>query len=58
MPINKAYLREREARSDNATRDALNEAAAAGANALYILSTTAEGVNSHIDVVGNALICK
>jgi len=38
-------------RWDNATKMALNEAADAGANAFYLVSTT------ETDVVGNALIC-
>lgn len=42
----------------NVTKEALNEAAAAGANAFYVISATSEGVNIHADVVGNALICK
>jgi len=41
----------------NATKQALNEAAAAGANAFYIISASPEGGNIHADVVGNALIC-
>jgi len=41
----------------NATKEALNEAAAAGANAFYVISATSEGANIHSDVVGNALIC-
>jgi hypothetical protein len=42
----------------NATKEALNEAAAAGINAFYVVSATSEGVNIHADIVGNALICK
>ncbi|HVC37711.1 MAG TPA: hypothetical protein VNF46_04835 [Gammaproteobacteria bacterium] len=41
----------------NATKKALNEAAVAGANAFYIVSTSQDAL-SGASVVGNALICK
>lgn len=41
----------------NATKKALNEAAADGANAFYIVSTSQDALNG-ASVVGNALICK
>jgi len=40
----------------NATKKALNAAAAAGANAFYVVSTSQDWVNG-ASVVGNALIC-
>lgn len=41
----------------NATKKALNEAAADGANAFYVVSTSQDWLNG-ASVVGNALICK
>ncbi len=41
----------------NATKKALNQAAAAGANAFYVVSTSQDWLNG-ASVVGNALICK
>ena len=41
----------------NATKKALNEAAAAGANAFFVVSTSQDWLNG-ASVVGNALICK
>jgi len=41
----------------NATKKALNEAALAGANAFYVVSTSQDAL-SGASVVGNALICK
>jgi len=42
--------------AESSTKLAMNETADAGANALYIVSTTHE--TNHTDVVGNALMCK
>ena len=44
--------------ANNAVRKALNEAADAGANAFYIISSTEDAAANDTQIVGNALICK
>jgi len=44
--------------ANNATKEAMNQAADAGANAFFIVSTTEDSESNKTSIVGNALMCK